>query len=152
MTKVGTVFTFDAPTGWESIQEGSRYVFHGPNQEELIVSAALIQGIGASSGLAEAQQRLLQNAEQSARNAASHAALKVTQPYQRNASISKVECWTLLAQTSDGDTVFYQAVFRAPRGVLLATLEAPNNASAEKVFDRFINSVAVIDESEALVE
>jgi hypothetical protein len=152
MTKIGTVFQFAAPNGWTEIRDGSRYVFHGPNREELIVSASLIQGIGTRSDLAAVQQRLFQNAEQSVKNAAAHPALKVTQPFQQNSNVSKVECWTLLAQTQEGGTLFYQTVFRDPRGVLLATLEAPDTASAADAFVQFVKSVEVVSESEAFVE
>jgi hypothetical protein len=152
MMKIGTVFKFIAPNGWSQFQEGNRYVLHGPNREELIVSASLIQGIGTTGDLAAVQQRLFQNAEQSARNAAAHPALKVTQPFQQNASVLKIECWTLLAQTQEGETLFYQAVYRDPRGVLLATLEAPNTATTTNVFEQFVKSVEVVSESEALVE
>ncbi len=152
MTRIGTVFQFAAPSGWAELRDGSRHVFHGPNREELIVSASLIQGIGTTRDLAAVQQHLFQNAEQSVKNAVTHPALKVTQPFQQNTSISKVECWTLLAQTQEGGTLFYQAVFRDPRGVLLATLETPNTASATNAFEQFVKSVEVVSESEALGE
>ena len=151
MTKIGTVFQFAAPGDWTELRDGSRCVFHGPNREELIVSASLIEGIGTMRDMAAVQQRLFQSAEQSVKNAAAHQALKVTQPFQQT-TVSKVECWTLLAQTHEGDTLFYQAVFRDPRGVLLATLETPNTTNAVNAFEQFIKSVAVISESEALVE
>src|SRR2546423_7069938 len=118
MTKIGTVFQFAAPKGWSELRDGSRHVFHGPDGEELIVSAFFIQGIGTTRDLAAVQQRLFQTAEQSVKNAVANPALKVTQPFQQNASISKIECWTLLAQSQEGGTLFFQAVFRDPRGVL----------------------------------
>lgn len=152
MKKIGTVFKFEAPNGWSQFQEGSRQVFRGPNCEELIVSASLIQGIGTTGDLAVVQRRLFQNAEQSVKNAAAHPALKVTQPFQRDASILKLECWTLLAQTHEGDTLFHQAVFHDPRGVLLATLEAPDTANAANVFKEFVQSVEVISETERISE
>jgi hypothetical protein len=152
MIKIGTVFKFAAPDGWQQFQENSRYIFHGPNREELIVSASLIQGIGTSGDREGVQQKLFQNAEQSVKNAAAHPALKVMRPFQREARASNVECWSLHAQTHEGDTLFYQSVCRGPRGVLLATLEAPNTSHSQNIFDQFINSVAVISESEAFVD
>jgi hypothetical protein len=148
MTKIGTVFTFTAPNGWNSSREGNRHIFHGPSREELIVSASLLQGIGTSDDLVAMQQRLFQNAEKSMKSAAAHPALTVTQPFQQDACVSTLECWTLRAQTHEGDTLFYQVVFRDPRGVLLATLEAPNTTSAANGFEQFIKSVGVISESE----
>lgn len=152
MTIIGTVFKFVAPNGWRQCQQASRHIFHGPNREELIVSASLIQGIGTTGDLATLNQRLYQNAEQSVKNAAAHPALKVTQPFQQNASGSKLECWTLWAQTQEGDTLFHQAVFRDPRGVLLVTLEAPNTANAVNEFEKFLKSVEIVSDGEALVE
>ena len=152
MTKIGAVFQFEAPSGWTEIREGSRHIFHGPNREELIVSVSLIQGIGTTRDLRVVQQRFFQNAEQSVKNAVAHPALKVTQPFQRDASASKIECWTLLAQTLDGGMVFYQKVFHDPRGILLATFEGPNTANGTNAFEQFAKSVAVISDSEALVE
>ena len=150
--KLGTTFIFAAPVGWKQLQEGGRHKFQGPNREELIVSGSLIQGIGTAGGLAAAQNQLFHNAEQSAKTAAAHPALKVTQPFQPDAQASKVECWTLHAQTNDGDTLFYQAVFRSPRGVMLATLEGPNTSGSVDAFDHFIRSVEVVSESEMLIE
>lgn len=143
MTKIGTVFKFVTPNGWNQFQEGARHVFHGPNREELIVSVSLIQGIGTTGDLAAVQQRLFQNAEQSVKNAAAHPALKVTQPFQQKANVSKLECWTLQAQTQEGDTLFHQALFRDPRGVLLATFEAPNSTNSVTLFEQFLMSVEV---------
>jgi len=77
MTKIGPVFKFAAPDGWRQFQEGGRQIFHGPGREELIVAAALIQGIGTTGDLAAVQRRLFQNAEQSVKNAAARPALKV---------------------------------------------------------------------------
>jgi hypothetical protein len=116
------------------------------------VSASLIQGLGTAGDLAAVQQRLFENAEQSVKNAAAHPALRVTQPFERNAGVSKVECWTLLAQTQEGDALFYQAVFRDARGVLLATLEGPNTASAANAFEQLVKSIEIIGETKALVE
>lgn len=149
MTKIGTIFRFAAPIGWAENQDKNSFVFHGPNREELIVSASFIQGIGTMTDLAAVQRRLFQNAEQSMKNAAEHPSLKVLQPFQQDSSLSKVECWTLLARTQEADTIFYQAVFRDPRGVLLATLEAPNTASSTSAFEQFVKAVEVISEREA---
>jgi len=99
-----------------------------------------------------AQQKLFENAEQSVKKAAAHAPLRVTRPFQKDARASNVECWSLQAQTHEEDTLFYQAVCRDSRGVLLVTLEAPNTSHSQNVFEQFIRSVQIISESEALVE
>jgi len=147
MTKLGTVFRFAAPDHWSQLQDGNRYIFHGPNGEELIVSASLIQGGGSTGDLAAAQKKLFQTAHLSVNNAAKHPDLKIIQPFQRDSRVSQMECWSLLGQTCDGGTLFYQAVFRDPRGVLLASLEAPNTAASTKAFEEFIISVGVISET-----
>ena len=144
MAKIGAIFQFTVPIDWSEIRHENSFVFHGKNQEELIVSASLIQGIGKTEELAAVQQHLFQNAEQSMKKAAGHPSLKVIQPFQRNSSLSKVECWTLLAKTYDDDTIFYQAVFRDSSGVLLATFEAPNTISSNSAFEQFVKSVEVI--------
>jgi hypothetical protein len=58
MTIIGTVFKFAAPSGWSQFQDGNRYVSHGPNREELVLSASLVQGIGTTSDLTAVQQAL----------------------------------------------------------------------------------------------
>lgn len=63
-----------------------------------------------------------------------------------------VECWSLLAQTQQGGSLFYQTVFRDPLGVLLATLEAPETASAVNAFEQFVKSVRIVTGKEASVE
>src|SRR5579871_5574434 len=118
MNKIGTVFQFAAPDGWNELQESSRYVFHGPNREEMILSASLIEGSGESSALAAAQQGLFQIVEQSVKNAAANPALRITLPFQRIAHRSQLECWSLHAQTHDGNVLFYQGVCRGFEGVL----------------------------------
>lgn len=147
MTKIGTVFKFAAPDGWTEFRDGSRYVLHGPNHEELIVSASLVQGIGSTNNLAAVQQQLFENAELSVKKAAIHPDLKITQAFQKEAQALNVECWNLLAHTCEGDTLFYQAVFRDARGILIATLEAPNTAHSISAFERFVKSVNVISEN-----
>jgi hypothetical protein len=146
MTKIGTVFTFAAPSGWSEFREGSRYVFHGPNREELIMSAFLIQGGGTSASPLELQQRLFRNAEGAARAAASHSALKVTHPFMRKPVRSGLECWMLRAETHEGDTLFHQAVVQDPRGVLLASFEAPNTLHSVQTFEQVVESLGVASE------
>jgi hypothetical protein len=144
MINIGAVFQFEAPNGWSHFQDGSHHVFHGLNQEELIVSASLIQGIGTAGELKALQERLFQNAEQSVTKAAAHPALTVTQPLRKESVGSGLECWILKARTHQGDALFYQTFFRDPRGVLLATLEAPHTAQSEDTFKEFIRSVGVV--------
>jgi hypothetical protein len=147
MTFAGEAFVFAPPDAWNYFQEDNRHIFHGPNHEELIVSSSLIRGVGEMDELNAARQQLFQNAEQSAKNAAAHPALKITQPFQREPRVSNIECWTLRAQTHDSSSMFYQAVFSGPRGIMLTSLEAPNTAALEAIFEQFIKSVRVISES-----
>ena len=150
--KIGTVFKFAVPEGWKQFQKEGRHIFHGPNREELIVSASLTQGTGTLGDLTKVQQRLFTNAEQAANNAAAHSGLKVTRPFEKDGRASSVECWSLQAQTQEGDTLFYQAAFSDTRGILLATLEAPNTTHSLSIFEQFIKSVEVISQNEALIE
>ena len=48
MAKTGLLFEFDEPAGWSRFREGDRYVFHGPNREELI--AFVMKLAGAKQG------------------------------------------------------------------------------------------------------
>ena len=146
MTDLGKVFKFEKPADWNQVQEGGRYIFHGPNREELIFSISVIQGTGTKNDLTAVQKVLFQNAEQSMKNAAAHPALMVTQPFNLDACVTNAQCWTLLAQTKEADTLFYQAVFLHTRGILFATFEAPNGAHQIQLFDLIIKSVSVISE------
>jgi hypothetical protein len=144
VTKIGSVFQFTAPAGWRQFQEGGRQIFQGPNREELIVSGGVIDGAGQMAELASIQERLFKNAEISVKMAAADPALKVTRAFQEETRTGGLECWSLQAETLEGDTLFYQAVFRTARGVLLSTLEAPNTASVKRTFEEFVRSVEVI--------
>jgi hypothetical protein len=148
MTKIGKVFKFETLKGWTEVPGDNRCVLHGPNGEEFIVSASLVQGVGTANELPALRQRLFRNAEQSVKNAAMHPALKVMKPFQRTIANSTMECWTLLAQTQEGEILFYQVVVSDPRGVLVASLEAPNTPVAVDTFNQFIDSVKVVFENE----
>jgi hypothetical protein len=116
MRKLGTIFKFTAPDHWSELRDGNRYILHGPNSEELIVSAK-------------------------------NPGLKIVQPFQMDARVDKIECWSLLAEAREGDALFYQGVFCDRRGVLLVSLEAPNTVESVKMFEQFLKSVEVASES-----
>ncbi|HKR65557.1 MAG TPA: hypothetical protein VJZ00_17640 [Thermoanaerobaculia bacterium] len=42
--KRGFAFEFDPPLGWDDFVDSNRYVFHGPQKQELILSGNVIAG------------------------------------------------------------------------------------------------------------
>lgn len=143
MTKIGNVFYFCPPDGWSESRDGSRYLFHGPDGEELIVSAVVIQGYGKTGDFERMQRALFKNAEQSIKAAASQSSLRVVRPFQRDTSVGSVEYWNLFTQTQDGKSLFYQAAFRDQRGILLLSYEAPNVGESVLTFKQVVESVGV---------
>src|SRR4051812_47434516 len=107
MTKVGKVFKFVAPNGWEEDHQthsGIRYRFRGPNREELIISTAVIQGIGQQVDLQKIRAEVFQNAQKSVEHGAEHPELTIIQRFQKENSTTN-ECWTFRAQTRTGDVL-----------------------------------------------
>jgi len=151
VTKLGKIFKFVPPEGWVESLHGSRHTFRGPNNEELIISSAVIHGTGTSTDLQKVQPEVFQNAQKSVEKAAEHPELAIIQRFQRE-QCKKNECWTIRAQTRVGDVLFFQAVFPASRGFLLATYEGPNTERSVRLFEEFLKSVEVISEAETLVE
>jgi hypothetical protein len=150
MTNEGADFTFTSPSGWTEFRDGSRVVFHGRNQEELIVSGTQIAGRGDSAERLRIQQTAFKGAMQVVERSAAHPDLKVIQPLARDTRVAGLECWTILAQTSQGDTVFYQSVIGHMRGVLLITFEAPRSAESDRVYREFLRSIEFVTNSEDL--
>jgi hypothetical protein len=144
MTIIGKAFKFIAPKDWNRFQERGRYIFQGPNREELIVSAALVQGPGATAELITVRENLFRNAEQSLKRAALHPALRVTRPFQKSHVVGILEHWTLFAETEGGDALFYQSLFCHSTGVLTATLEGPSTKNVALVFEDFARSVEAV--------
>ncbi len=134
-------FKFSQPSGWSCVSDKGRHIFHSPNREELIVSGASIQGTGETSESEEMVAKLFQNAEMAARKAASHPALVVQKEFCRDERLKNADIWTLLCETVEGDVLFYQAVVRNSRGVLIVTFEAANKEVARDQFDKFLRSI-----------
>ena len=144
---IGNAFSFKAPDHWRCVQEGARCIFCGPDREELILSASLVAGDGQQGELEVLRRRLFQNAAQSLQKAAAHPELKVTELFRQIASVKGVDCWILCANTHAGDVLFYQAICESSRGILIATLEAPNTVLSQGIFRSLVESVAVVSES-----
>jgi hypothetical protein len=134
-------FEFDAPDGWKADQDGGRVSFHGPENEELIVSGSLLTGTGAPSEADALTAQLLENAKRGMRTAASHPDLEVVWDVRRDESISHIECWTTHAQTRDRAVMFSQAVVVRPGALLLLTFEAPNSLEHHQVLIGVLRSV-----------
>lgn len=143
MTKRGFRFEFDVPDDWEQSKSGNQFVFHGPQEEELIVSGALLQGEGTEAQVAAAREQLIKNALQAVSNAAAHPDLVTIKDLRKddNASGSDLDCWTIASQTKAGDVQFLQAALSNGWGVLLATFEAPSLPEATDFFRNFLRSV-----------
>lgn len=141
MLKIGLAFEFEVPDGWMEFTKGNSHVFQGPNTEELIVSGTRIEGVGSDAELEAIRHRILQNALESVKQAASHPELEVTRSLERDEKVRHLEYWSLTSQTADRGTLFLESVFLAERGLLLVTFEAPNTITSTALYDRFIQSV-----------
>lgn len=141
MKRVGKYFQFEAPEGWEESVDGSRYVYHGPGDEELTVSATIIEGKVSFAQRQVVEGTLLDNALAAARDTAAHPELRITRALALEEGVCPLPCWTLLAETRAGDVLFCEAVVRVTGGVLLVTLEAPLGPEARQVFRGFLGGL-----------
>lgn len=141
MIRNGRYFQFEAPSDWTESIDGSRYVYHGPRDEELTVSATIVEGKVSFAQRQVVEGHLLDNALAAAREAAAHPELKVTKTLALEEGVSALPCWTLVSETRARDVLFCEAVVRVTGGVLLVTLEAPAGPEALQVFRGFLKSL-----------
>jgi hypothetical protein len=139
--RIGRHFQFDVPDGWEESREGSRWVYRGPQGEELIISSSFVEGHGSQSDLQTAEQQLFANAMAAATRGASQEGLVVVVPLKRDEAITEFPCWSFASETPQKDAVFLGAVLSSGRGVLFATLEGPYSPDPFDTFRRFLKSV-----------
>ena len=147
MAKTGLLFEFDEPAGWSRFREGDRYVFHGPNREELIVQGVLTVGDGSPEQRKVAADRALQDAIDAATRTAADPALVLKQGLTKQLERPPLEVWSIDAVTQDASIRFLQAVASAPGGVLLVTLECAESPRALEIFRSFIGSIHLVKPS-----
>jgi len=117
-----------------------RFVSHGPLDEELIVSGALISGPATTDGSSPIRDAMMKNAFQAVAGAADPA-LKITKTLDREKAAPGLECWTIHAETTDGATLFLQTVVGSDRGVMIATVEGINQPTTFSAFKTFLKSI-----------
>lgn len=137
----GKYFQFEIPDGWEESIDGSRFVYRGPNDEELTVSATIVEGQVSFSQRQVVEGKLLDNALAAARETAAHPELKITKALAMEEGVCPLPCWTLVAETKAKDVLFCEAVVRVTGGILMVTLEGPPGPEALQVFRAFLGSL-----------
>lgn len=139
--KQGFAFEFDPPSGWNDFRDGNRFVFHGPEEQELIVSGAVIAGHGSSASYEEIKDDLVANAIQAMKRAVDDPDVVIKNEITESVTAQNLRSWSMDAETRDRAIIFLQTAVEAEGGVLLATLEAPYDESARRIFKDFINGV-----------
>lgn len=147
MLRRGLLFEFDVPDGWKEAREGNRFIYRGPQNEEMIVTGYSLRGTGPQAELDSLRKQMLDDAMDSVRKAAAHPELVTAKDLGRDEGASHLECWTMVSQTRDGQVLLSQAIVLGESGVLLATLESPKNVESFEVFRRFLMSVRRVLES-----
>jgi hypothetical protein len=123
--------------------DGSRFVYRGPQGEELIASGAILEGAGQAAEAQSAHDKLLNNALESVAKAANHPELSTVKPLREDegAVATPLRCWTIHSQTKAGDVLFSQAVVSNGMGVLLLTFEGPNVPEALARYRRLLKTI-----------
>ena len=134
MVTIDSSIVFDFPDTWERFTEGSRYVFHTPRREEIIVSAHRLIGDCSTEERAKWLDRVFENGLEAARRSASAPELRVTKPLAEESGLCSFRCATVLAETIAGDAFFGQAVIQHAHGTVFLTYEAPFIDSANQMF------------------
>jgi hypothetical protein len=134
-------FEFDPPDRWQESQDGSRLIFHGPDNEELIVSGAAISGSGEAADYETVKRRLHDNAITAMKRAVDTPELIVDSPLREISAVEGVKLWTIESRSTDGQVVFLQGAVLSDIGALLVTLEAPPNDSERALFRDFLRRV-----------
>ena len=137
----GAVFSFSPPSGWEVVRGADGVVYAGPTGGVLRISASRMLGEGADDEAAGIVEQLRENGLNSIRMALEEPGAVVEAPLARVPGES--ERWEMLLLCDAGRTLFYQALFVAPGGVLLATLECESGPKTRNVIREFAESVTV---------
>jgi hypothetical protein len=141
MLRIGRHFQFDAPDGWQESREGARWVYHGPEGEELIVSGYFA---GAGGSLLERrafEEQLLANAMSAARKASTQEGFVSVIPLKPDEAVTEVRCWTFVSETRDKDAVFAGSVANGEGGTLLVTIEGAYGPEPLAILRKFLKSL-----------
>lgn len=141
MAKTAFAFEFDPPSGWREGRDGSRFIFMGPKNEELIISGAAISGSGVPAEYGMIKSRLHENSLAAMRKAAEHPDLVTDRPLRQGSTLSGLRCWTIESHSRNGNVLFLQGAVLTDAGALLATLEADFDEEARALFRQLLNTV-----------
>jgi hypothetical protein len=143
MKKQGFAFEFELPDDWiDDSGDGRQVVAHGSHDEELIVSGSVVSGPDSPGSFAAVRDAVLKNAFRATEGAADVPELKITQALNKEEDAAAgLQCWTLQAQTTDGEVLFLQAVIASDIAVMIATIEGPNQKSTLDAFRTFLKGV-----------
>lgn len=108
MAKTRLLFGFEEPEGWTQFREGNRYVFDGPDREELIVQGLLTLGEGSPEQRKSGQADAVQNAVEAATQTAADPALVLKHGLTKKVEKPPLEIWSIDAITRDGGTRFFR--------------------------------------------
>jgi hypothetical protein len=138
MLRTGHYFQYNTPEGWAEASNAGRYTYRGARNEELTISTAINENQGVSPLSVD---ELLQTALDVAQKGASRTGLTIFKPLFRDEGVSPLPCWTVMAKTLDGKSLFATAVLQASGGLMLVTFEAPFGSEAMSVLGTFLKSV-----------
>ena len=141
MFETGFSFEFEPPLGWREFEKSGRLVFHGPAEEELILSGWTLTGSGTAEDTSRVRSQLVANAIASMEHALELPDVEVTIPLHEERTNAGLRRWTVEAVTEDSRTQFFQSAIEGEHGVLLVTLEAPASPHLSAMFNSFASKV-----------
>ncbi len=139
MKNLSEAFTFSPPHGWEESRRGAAWVFRRP-ECELVVSVWPLKENTPLNKQKAAIEALQQTALKAIKKDLKNTNLRVSVPLSR-VDENQMEFWIQSLCTRDHTTLLCSAVVRGTLGVLLATLEAPNQPVSFPTFVEFLRSV-----------
>lgn len=141
MIQPGLCFEFALPDGWSSDHDRGWLIVHGFEDEELIISGKIVEGLDPTENPGKVVQELLNGAINAMLRAVDIPELCVTQPLEQASQLTDLDCWTLRAQTQDAAILFFQSVFCSDNGILLVTFEAPNTSASVWQYQKFLQTM-----------
>ncbi len=143
--KRGFQFEFEIPSGWRDDSDSPRrIVVHGPHDEELIVSGAVVaERAPGATGRQDQVRTLFDRTVLVAKSVLEKQGLQKVDEHQPDWD-AELPVYRLSALSPDAKVAFLQAVAQGTAGVLYMTLESPIDQDPQASFSRFISSVRTV--------
>jgi len=139
MPKIGDAFAFKPPFGWEESRRGATWVYRGRGRE-LAISFWPLREKGSAKKKAAALAELMKAGLKAIERDLKNTNLRVTVPLSR-VEENRLEFWIQSLSTRDGAALACSAIVRSTLGILMASLEGPDERGSFPIFIEFLRSV-----------